>query len=51
MPGCMQTSWKYLGEFHKDETQGNEAPGKEMERGFFKEGGRENANGSHVQAF
>ena len=51
MPGCMQMSWKYLGAFHKNETQGNEALGKETERGFFKDAGRGGANSSHVRAF
>ena len=51
MSGCLQTSWKYLGEFHKNETQSSGGQAKMMESGFFKVGGREDANSSHGQAF
>ena len=51
MPGCLQMSWKYLGEFHKNETRSSGARAKKMESGFFKDGGREDANSSHGQAF
>ena len=51
MPGYMQMSWKYLAEFCNNETRRSEATAKGMQSGFFKGGGREDANSSQIQAF